>query len=77
MKQLPNDQSMPNSELIERARFFTSKLSSAANARTLAGRWVLLIVRGSTTTLPFSAFSDYVTFSSRVEMPVLVAGLSS
>ena len=32
---------------------------------TVGGRWVLLIVRGSTTTLPFSAFSDYVTFSSR------------
>ena len=43
----------------------------------LGGRWVLLIVRGSTTTLPFSAFSDYVTFSSRVEMPALVVGLSS
>ena len=39
------------------------------------GIWVLLIVRGSTTTLPFSAFSDYVTFSSRVEMPALVVGL--
>ena len=41
------------------------------------GRWVLLIVRGSTTALPFSAFSDYVTFSSRVEMQALVVGLSS
>ena len=44
---------------------------------SLGGRWVLLIVRGSTTTLLFSAFSEYVTFSSRVEMPALVIGLSS
>ena len=32
---------------------------------------------GSTTNLPFSAFSDYVTFSSMVEMSALVVGLSS
>ena len=42
----------------------------------MGGRWVLLIVRGSTTTLPLGAFSDYVTFSTRVEMPALVVGLS-
>ena len=34
MKQLANVKSMPNSELIERARVFTSKLSSAATAHT-------------------------------------------
>ena len=27
--------------------------------------------------IPFSAFSDYVNFSYRVEMPALVVGLSS
>ena len=34
MQQLPNVKSMPNSKLIERARDFTSKLSSAATAHT-------------------------------------------
>ena len=43
---------------------------------TLSCRWVLLIVRCSTTIIPFSAFSDYVTYSSRIEMPGLVVGLS-
>ena len=41
------------------------------------GRRVLLIVRGSVTNLPtIGTLSDYVTFSSRVEMPALVVGLS-
>ena len=46
-------------------------------AARLGGRWVLLIVRGSNTTLPFGVFSDYVIFSSRVKIPALVFGLSS
>ena len=58
------------------AKFSSAEKRSTLPRQQLGGRWVLLVARGSITTLPFSAFSDYVTFSSRVEMPALVVGLS-
>ena len=51
-------------------------LSLQSLIHTLGGRWALLIAHGSTTTLPFGAFCDSVTFSSSEEMPALVVGLS-
>ena len=43
MQQLPNVKCMPNSELVERARVFTTKLSSAATAHTHRSNHQMLV----------------------------------
>ena len=66
-----------NEELRELVSNFLSRCSEkcllhSGNAFLFGGRWAWLISQDFISILHFGAFSDYVTFSSKVEISALV-----